>query len=239
MKFNLGTVLLLAITTLVSCKMDNASETKPGPARGTIGGMEEPTSPMFTFAELQIGRNICANLNTKRSMLEVLRQDQSKKLVFRGNAQACGASVPHIVNNDFGAYVTLVATDYEFVSPNRSEYFRDIVTDQSGVMKEVCEELAVSSNSIKRQIPITNSNFIIKFLVKDSYDRVEITQYSPNSKGGYVLNNVEGISFVTTVKQGPKEYLGLEKERSRYTLCPSQKQTSYLIQTWMRDATTL
>ena len=229
-------VYTLILLSLVGCEI-SSKDTKKAPEQPNYGGMEPPATKEFTFAELEIGRRVCKNLENKKTLLEAYRLDTSKKIVFKAESQSCSQVKFAATADDlFAATVVLAGVDYELSVPDRSGYMSDIITTQSGVMKEVCEEIK-SNDKVLRQLPISNSNFVIKFLVKDSYDRVEISQYSPDGKGGYAFNNVEGVSFVSSIKQGPKEFIGFEKERSRYTPCPGKKHPSFYIQTWMRDTT--
>ena len=226
-------IFSLLLTSLLSCKIDSAKKDGPsGPGDIPFGGMEEPTSLNLTYPEIQIGKRICGFLERKLTLLEDYRNNPENKLIFIGEAQNCFAAEPHIKNSEFAATVRLVGTDYELQSM-RNEYFRDIITAQSGIMESVCPILA-QSGEVQRRIAAGNSQFVVKFLVKDSYDRIEITQQSPNGKGGYTLLNKEGINFITQATQGPKTFLGMEKERIRYSVCPQKSmpaKASYLKQT--------
>lgn len=226
-------IFSLLLTSLVACKIDSAKKDDPaGPKDIPYGGMEEPTSLNLTYPEVQIGKRICGFLERKLTLLEDYRNNPDNKLTFIGEAQNCYAPEPHIKNSEFAATVRLVGTDYEFQSM-RSEYFRDIITAQSGIMETVCP-LLTQNGEIQRRIVAGNSQFVVKFLVKDSYDRIEISQQSPNGKGGYTLLNKEGINFITQATQAPKAYLGMEKERIRYSVCPQKSlppKASYLKQT--------
>ncbi len=228
-------VYSLILLSLMGCEI-SSKDTKKVTEQPNFGGMEPPTSKEFTFTELEIGRRVCKNLESKKALLEAYRLDTSKKIIFKAESQSCSQVKFAAMDDLFAATVILAGVDYELSVPDRSGYMSDIITTQSGVMKEVCEEIK-SNDKVLRQMPISNSNFVVKFLVKDSYDRVEISQYSPDGKGGYAFNNVEGVSFVSSIKQGPKEFIGFEKERSRYTPCPGKKHPSFYIQTWMRDTT--
>lgn len=235
-------IFTLSLLLIVACKVDGTKNQNKGPVDGPhYGGMESPTSKTFTFGELEIGKRICNNLEAKNKTLEQLSLDPKKKIVFKFVSKSCTQPLAFeetlVLDDLFAANVVLQGTDYEFYVPNRSnDYIRDIITNQSGVMREVCDELK-GEGEISRQIPVSSFSFTVKFLVKDGHDRVELSQYTPDGKGGYIFNNVEGINFVSTVKQGPKDYLGLEKERSHYTPCSNRKEPAYKIQTWMRDAT--
>lgn len=237
--------LLLLTLSLVSCKMDGAKGPDKGQDRTGYGGMEEPQSKTFTVPEIQIGKRICSLLEGKRKMLESYRNNQKQQLIFTAESKACGQrfaeedAVPSSsMPTPFKAYIAMPSHDYVFVAPTRnsSDYFQDIITRDSGVMKEVCDSLDKPSD-ISRQYSIGIHNMVVKYLVQNSMDRVEITQYSPAPKGGYALANIEGISFIGSTKVGPGVVFGLEKERVRYTPCGGNQTPSSLKQTWL-DLTT-
>ena len=233
-------LLICVALSFTACKLDESNDPKNDPIyRPDYGGMEEPRSKMFTYPEVQIGKRICDVLETKKKMLSTYEANEKMQLIFVGNARVCGAANQHIQDSEFSVYVDLVGLNYEFVAPLRSEYFKDIITKDSVVMGEVCEALN-QTGEVSRQFAINSSNIIVKFLVKDSMDRVEISQYSPAAGGGFKLANVEGISFISTTKHGPPALFGLEKERSRFTTCPDSRMApAYLKQNWINLTTTL
>lgn len=228
--------LMLIMFALVSCKMEGDKN----PQNREI----EPTSKTLTTPEIQIGKRICSLLEGKRKMLESYRNNQKQQLIFISESKACGQSLAEeeaipSIPAPFRVYVDMPSRDYVFVAPtiHNGEYFQDIITRDSGVMKEVCDSLSSGTGEVNRQFPYANHNILVKFLVQNSMDRVELTTSSPTTKGGYTLKNIEGISFVGSTKVGPAVVFGLEKERVRYTPCPGNQTPQSLKQTWL-DLTT-
>jgi hypothetical protein len=237
--------LMLIIFSLVSCKMDGEKKPPTDIQRTGYGGMEEPISKTFTTPEIQIGKRICSLLEGKRKMLDSYRNNQKQQLIFTSEAKACGQSFGeenafpgNSIPTPFKAYVSLTGSRYELIAPtrNKGEYFDDIITRDSGIMGTVCNSLN-GAGEISRQYPFEGHNMVVKFLVQNSMDRIEITQYSSAPKGGYTLANIEGVSFVGSTRVGPAIVFGLEKERARYTPCTGNQTPSSLKQTWL-DLTT-
>lgn len=229
--------LIIIILSLVACNSTKKFDPNNDPnKRPYVDGMEEPKSKMLTSPEVQIGQRICSLLETKNKMLTTYANNHKMQLVFVGNVRACGNANEHIKNGQFNVYVDRAGLDYEFFAPTRSEYFRDVITKDSVTLEAICDALTLPGE-VSRQYAIRSSNIVVKFLVKDSMDRVEITQSSPAINGGYKFENVEGISFISTTKHGPRELFGLEKERSRFTSCPNSDMPSYLKQNFIGQET--
>lgn len=229
--------LILIMLSLVSCKMEGANSNQNKEITG-FGGMEVPESKNFTAPEIQIGKRICSLLEGKRKMLESYRNNQKQQLIFTAEAKSCGQALTNSMPAPFRVYVELASTDYEFIAPTRNgDYFRDVVTRDNTIMDPVCDSLS-GTGEIARQYSIASHNVTIKFLVQNSMDKVEITQYSPAAKGGYSLAYMEGISFIGSTKQGPAQVFGLEKERVRYKPCSGKQTPSSLKQTFV-DLTTI
>jgi hypothetical protein len=233
MVFVKKTALLLLVAALLGCK---ASETKVTTIDAEIGPIKTPKERNFTASELVIGRRICAALKSKRAYFETLT-DMQEQYRFRGELKNCGSTILY-GQTEFTARVSTVSsTGFEYVATsNRANYFKDVVTDQSGAMKSLCETLA-TSDSISNTSLNGSSYLVINLLIADGYDRYEVTKRSRDAAGNYNFVSSEGVSVITQATQAAEKYFGIEKDRARYSVCSGSKDFSTVRQIWLTSLT--
>lgn len=225
-------VAFTAIALLSGCKVtDKALSSGENPQNGGgIGPIVNPKERNFTASELVIGRRICGALKKKRELFEVLTNMQ-EKFRFKGELKNCESEYPHNIN-DFNASISNASsTDFEYVSIY-SIYFRDVVTDKTGVMRTYCDAIT-GSDSVSNQILSGNSYIRMNLLISDGYDRVEIVKMDKNSK----ILSTEGMNIITQKTQADAKFFGVEKERVLYTACANSDKVNYTKQTWISAIT--
>ena len=222
--------LLLLVSALIGCKGTNEKlETTEG-----IGSITTPKERNYTTSELVIGRRICESLKHKRELFETLTNMQ-EQFRFRGELKNCDNPVVFGQQEFTATISTVSSTDFEYVA-SRSSYFKDVVTDQNGAMKLLCDSLS-KSNTVSNTMLSGSSYLVINLLISNGYDRYEVSKRSKDSSGNYSLVSTEAVSVITMKTQADEKFFGVEKERVRYSTCSGSKDFSTIKQTWLTALT--
>lgn len=227
--------LLLVVVALVGCK---ASDTKKDPdVGGRIGLITVPKERNYTASELVIGRRICAALKNKRVLFDKITHMQ-ERFRFRGELKNCDSAIIY-GQTEFTASISKdSATEYEYIATNRTNYFKDVVTDQNGAMRALCDSLA-TTDSISNTTLSGSSYLTVNLMISEGYDRFEVAKQSKDSAGNYNLVSGEAVSVITQKNQAPEaeKFFGVEKGRIRYSACSGSKDYSAVGQTWLTALT--
>ena len=203
----------------------------------SIGGIEQPKERNYIVSELTIGRRICSALKHKRQLFETVT-NMEEKFRFSGETKACDNPTPFNVAEFSVAISNVSSTDYEYVatSNNRTNYFKDVVTDQNGAMRALCDNL-LKSDEVSNTWLSGSSYLTVNFLISEGYDRFDVLKRSKDSTGNYNLVSTESISVITQNAQADKKFFGVEKIRIRNTSCPNSNDFSSVKQTWLTALT--
>jgi hypothetical protein len=229
----LMTLVALAMT---SCK-DNESSQNQTPGSGEIiGNIESPAQRNFTTSEIAIGRRICGALRFKREKMETLTNLQ-EQFRLRGEIKNCNSPFPSI--GEFSVAISnsnSAQLEYEALS-TRANYFKDVVTDRSGVVGTMCDSLS-ASDTVSNQALSGSSYLRVNFLIANGFDTIQISKFTRDANGSYPLISTEGISIFTQSNQVDPKFFGVEKERIRNLKCAQRAiDTSYTKQTWVSSLT--
>jgi hypothetical protein len=222
----------LIVTALTGCKGSNSkgvTDTDKG-IPGTP--ILIPVQRNYTASELIIGRRICAALKHKREFFTSLT-DMQEKFRFRGELKYCG--YPDSSNiGEFNASISNSGTtDLEYISvTTRANYFKDVLHDQNGAMKILCENLA-TSDSVSNTALSGSSYVIVNLLIQEGFDKFEVSKKTKDSKGNFNIVSAEGVTVITQQNQADPKFYGTEKERIKYTPCSGSNDFSYTKQTWL------
>lgn len=234
MKKNLTLNLVLGMLVLSStfgCKI-NQEIKEPNKEISGIGGITPAAPRNFTNSELEIGRRICINLKKKREFFETL-SNEKEQFRFRAELRNC----------DNGLYNTSLfvasisnanSTDLEYIAA-RENYFKDVTTDQNGIMKTVCDSLT-QSDVVSNNILSANFKYAINFLIVEGFDTYQIIKAKKTATGSYDTLSAEGVSLISNKNQAPSKFLGVEKGRVRYTVCDGNRYQT-VRQTWIEAVT--
>lgn len=227
-------VIFFTAVLLLGCK-GTQSKGASNAADPGLGGLIVPGERVYTASELQIGRRICSALKAKREFFEKL-PDLQEKFRFRGELRNCDNPNPYN-NSEFIATISNAgSSNIEYVATNRSNYFKDVMTDQSNAMKILCDNLAVS-DSVSNTNLSGSSYLIINLLISGGFDRFEISKKSKDANGNFPLASIEGVNVFTRANQVAVKFFGVEQERTRYSSCAGSSNSSYIKQTWVSAVT--
>lgn len=223
-------LLVLGVFSFSSCKMNQELSNKD--SNTSLGGITAPAPRNYTVSELEIGRRICSNLKKKREFFEKL-DNEKEQFRFRAELRNCDNG---LYNNDlFVASISNAnSTDLEYVAM-RENYLKDIVTDQSGVMKQMCDAL-IQTDNVMNTAYSGLFKYTVNFLIADGFDRFEINKSKKQTDGSYLALSAEAVSVISQKIQAPTKFFGVEKERVRYTACDG-KRFSTTKQTWVEAVT--
>ena len=124
---------------------------------------------LFINSELEVGRRVCAALKKKRVFFQSL-YDRQEQFRFHGTTMDCNGTIT--LNSDFDATISTSAMEYSSLTP-RDNYFRDIVTDRSGVINDLCVSISASDN-VSNTIYSGSVKYTVNFLIAENYDRYDV-----------------------------------------------------------------
>ncbi len=225
-KLSLKKISLLMIISinLVSCKFSHKVESNNETI--IIDNMTFSKERPFIKSELTIGRRVCAALKSKREFFQTL-YDRQEQFRFFGTVLDCKG-----VSNLDSLFIASIANnsslEYSAIFP-RDNYFRDILTDHSGALNDICLNLQ-STDNVLNTVKMGSVRYTVSFLIADNFDRVDTLKEINNSAGGYAPTGAESVSVITQSNQAATKFFGVEKERTRYTNCdgrlvPTMKQS--------------
>lgn len=225
-------LILISAALLSGCKASkDLSEKVEG-----IGGIEQPKERNYTVSELTIGRRICLALKHKRELFETVTNMQ-EKFRFRGETKACDNPNPYNISEFTVAISNVSSTDFEYVATaNRANYFKDVVTDQNGAMKNLCDNLT-KSDTVSNTMLSGSSYLTVNLLISEGFDRFDVLKRSKDAAGNYNLVSTESIAVITQKSQADEKFFGVEKTRTRNVTCPNSKDYSSVKQTWVSALT--
>lgn len=232
MNKTLGFCLVLFGALLSSCKMNEQMNQNQN-GGGSIAGMSIPAARSLIISEVDIGRRICSNLKKKREFFETL-SNEKEQFRFKAELRNCDNET---YNSDiFIASISNAnSTDIEYIA-QRQSYFKDVITDQNGILKDMCSALN-STDNVSNTAVSGNFKYAFNFLIADNFDRYEIYKSKKKTDGSYQLLSIETVSVIGQKIQAPTKFFGVEKERARYTVCEG-KRYSTMKQSWIEEITT-
>lgn len=223
---------LISILFVSGCKASK----NLGEQAESIDGLEQPKERNYTESELTIGRRICSALKNKRELFETVTNMQ-ERFRFKGETKACDNPNPYNISEFTVAVSNVSSTNFEYVAiTSRANYFKDVITDQEGVMKIICDNLS-NSEAVSNTILSGSSYLSVNLLIDDGYDRFDILKRSKDSASSYKLVSSESVWLFTQSSQVDKKFFGVEKIRVRNSTCPNSKDFSSLKQTWVSALT--
>lgn len=230
--FFLNSLLIAIFLSASACKInENVVSEKDKEVIG-IGGIQVPPPRNFSASELEIGRRICSNLKSKREFFETLTHEK-EQFRFRAELRNCD-------NNVYNSSLFIAAisnansTDLEY-SANRSNYFKDVVTDQSKILKNICDTV-VQSDVVSNNILDGSYKYVINLMIAEGFDTYQITKAKKNPNGQYDSISSESVSIISNKNQASAKFIGVEKERIRHTMCDTKRFQS-IKQTWVEAIT--
>lgn len=225
--------LLLLVSALVGCKVSDVKVDEP---KAIIGPITAPKERNFTASELEIGRRICSALKNKRTLFDSVTNMQ-EQFRFRGELKNCDSAILYGQTEFTAAISNVSSTEYEYIAATaRKNYFKDVVTDQNGAMKSLCDSLA-TTDSISNTVLSGSSYLAINLMISEGFDRVEVTKKAKDAAGNYNFVSAEGVSVITQKTQAAEKFFGVEKDRARYSACSGSKDYSTVRQTWVTALT--
>ena len=192
---------------------------KIGDGGSQIGNMTFPTERSYTRNELDIGRRVCAALKKKREFFQTL-YDRQEQFRFQGTLLNCEGTTT--LDTPFVATIANAsALEYSAIFP-RDNYFRDIVTDQSAGISDICVSLLASDN-VLNTVKSGSVKYTVNFLIAENYDRYDVKKELSDGNGGFNISGAESVSVITQSTQANSKFFGVEKERTRLTSCDGSK----------------
>ena len=228
---NVCALLLIAVVAF-GCKGGSTANRENGP-KGGINGITDPVERNYEDFERVIGKRICGALRAKRTEFGKLDSSVAHQFRMSGELKKCGGVA--FTTGLFTVDVKSVSTDYQYIAlTSRPEYLKDVVTDTTGVIKTICDNLSVT-DTVWNTEPYDNSRYGVNFLIKDGYDTYEIVK---KTNGNIV--STEGVQIITTSSQAKDKHYGVEKERIINSLCPgntTKREFSFIKQTLIEAVT--
>lgn len=201
----LGFALIMAL----GCKMADQKKTsdKIRPNQ-PIGDSRE-----LTGTEKSIVKSACEALQQKRLYFESLFDD-SLKFTFDISEKGCN-SADYSLPNSFEAFLRGTNSgDLELYSNYRSTYFKDIVTDQTGMVGELCSRY-FDGEAFKTIIEVSGAKYRFNITKFKKYDVIESARYLNDN----APSTIELIYVTTPEVTNEQKVVGVVYERSRLVPC--------------------
>ena len=212
--------------TAIGCKISQKSQDNS--IRGNIGNLTFPTERTYLQSEINIGLRVCQALKKKRDYFQTF-YDKTEQASLEGEMTDCQGATT--TDSTFTATIGNSGSNLEFISiAPRDNYFRDIQTDQSGALNDLCTSLIASGN-VSNTVKSGSIKYTVNFLIADSYDRFDILKEVSDGKGGFTVTGAESTLLFTNTTQTSTKFIGVEKERTRYITC-SGNQVQSMKQVW-------
>ncbi len=206
--------MILLSALILSCKFNQNKGTLNNEVKG-VGEIISTSERNFTLSELDMGRRICNNLKNKRDFFEKLTNEKEQ---FRLGVELSNCeNSPYHYTQFIASISNANSTNPEYIA-NNENYFKDIITDQSGIIKPLCESLNQGGVVANTNI-LGNFKYLFNILIIDGYDTFQITKLQKNKDGVFNPMSLESISFISNVSQAKEKFFGVEKNRVRYTMC--------------------
>ena len=222
-------ILFLALILLTAaCKMTPNDQTET--VNKGIGGINPESDREFTADEMKIIKDTCTKLAAKREYFNTL-DDMKVRFNFSLEVSNCGLTVRK--NSSLISVLSNTSsTDLEYYIPNRTDYLRNVITDQTAGYKYLCD------NKDEKNVKNTSSDgstfYAYKVYINQGYNHIELTRSVKDSAGTVTVKSAEAVDFITSTYQAPQKYLGMEKERIRNVMCADNRYY-YTKQDWVNN----
>jgi|GEM_PF-758302 len=225
-------LVMATVLFIGACKISSSDFDKNKVKEDTkVGEIKIQKERNLSLLEKEILLRVCTQTKKKRELFESLDY-LKERVVFNRNNRDCDGGV--IGLGDFEVSLDNSSPREMVWSNDFAGYFiKDIVTDTSTNLRTFCEVVSKDINiEIKNSWVTSNIKTVINVLIDSGYDRVEFV-HSVKKKDEYKASSAEGMTFFTQSVQAPLKMMGMEKSRSRYTLCENGR-TAYYKQDLMR-----
>lgn len=224
-------LILLTAVLIFGCKGSERTSSVSSGTTGNVGPITEQSERAYTENEMAIGKRICGALKQKRELFETMTDMQG---IFRlkGEMTSCTTTIPSNIAEFNVAISNASSTDMEYIaSGSRTNYFKDILHDQNGAMKSLCDELT-KTTTVSNTSTDGNTAYVVNLLVVDGLDKFEVIKKIKSNKS-YNIVSAETVAVFTKEAQAGVKFIGVEKERIRYTPCSGSKNYTSLKQVWV------
>lgn len=227
------------LIALVGCKIEQ-QPSRRATSDFLFPNMANPTERVLTVDEVGIAKRICSSLKKKRIYFETLSNSTHS---FRAaySVKSCTQSV---LSAEKAFIVTLDNSnpiDMEFKSTEIDFNFKDVLTDQTAIVKTFCEDLDKDATKVSNTV---RSNLVaytlsVKTVKKGmDFDRLEILKRVPAATGSaLVVQSGEAYEFYTKPGQAEEKFMGVEVFKERYAVCEKADHFSVYKETFTKPLT--
>ncbi len=212
---------LSLMVILTACKIDQDPK-KQSSGSFIFPNLANSSERLFNSPEVEIGKRICLALKKKRLHFETLSNNTH---AFRGvySQKSCAQNT---LSNEKSFIVTLNNSnpiDMEYVSKEIDFNFKDVITDQSPIVKSLCDEIEKDTLKVSNTVRSNLVNYTISLKTVNRgiiYDRLEILKKVPTSSGEtLIVQSGESYEFYTQQGQAEEKFMGVEVSKERYGVC--------------------
>ncbi|MDO9183938.1 MAG: hypothetical protein Q7U04_16095 [Bacteriovorax sp.] len=221
--------LLVCLIFSASCRLSQKLGSSAD--NSGVGAMRFPGPRNLVDSELKIGRRMCTALKQKQDHFQTF-DDRTEQVKLQASFVDC----KNIKSSEtFIATISKISGLQYSAIPERENYFRDVVTDQTSALATICSSVP-SSDNVSNTVIIGLVKYTVVFLIENNFDRVQIKKEISDSRGNFSLSGAEAISVITNGSQAEARFMGVEQERTRLTSCEGNIFKS-MTQTWVQALT--
>jgi hypothetical protein len=204
--------LAFLVVLISACKM--GQEVKEQETKD-VGGIKVQEGRVFSTTEMKIIKDVCGHLKAKREYFESI-DDRSLRFNFSfSNLYCSGFKVVDVL---FYALISNVnSTDLEYYS-TKADILRNVITDQTTGVKYLCDN--VEAKNLNNFYTEGTIQYSFNVLINQGYNRFEIIKSTIAKNGDKTPKVSEAIDFISNKNQGPTKYFGVEKDRTKNSVCP-------------------
>lgn len=239
MKYNV-ILLLSTLGFLSACKIEQDPEAR-GKTSFYFPNMTNSTERFLNTEEVVIAKRICSALKKKRFHFETLANNTHS---FRATyaTKTCTQSTLSAEKSFMVTLDNSNPVDMEYRSTDIDFNFKDVLTDQSPRVKELCEELEKDITKVSNTFRsnLVTYTFAIKSVKKGMfYDRLEIIKRVPSTTtpNTLVVQSGDAYEFYTKPEQAEEKFMGVEIFKERYGTCENPQYFSTYKETFTKPLT--
>jgi len=219
-------LVFCTIGFLTACKMDAGNENST-PTKG-VGEINSKEQRVFSSSEMKIIKSLCTNLKAKREYFTSL-DDMTVRFKFKIDNLNCNKVSTSVA--ELNTRLSNTNSTYLEYYSDRTDYLKDVITDQTPGYQYLCDN--AEAKNLNNYYSDSSYTYNFNVLINQGFQRVEIVK-SKMDNGKSVTISSEGIDFITETFQAPRNYFGMEKNRTKYTVC-SNGNIKSLNQMWLTE----
>ena len=170
-KFIIISIFILSVGCKVSQLNTNSVNDKG------IGEIQTDSDRAFSKSEMDIIKNVCRNLTSKRVYFDAIA-DSKMSFDFKLESKDCNGKVTN--ENKLETYLTKnLNGEFNFIA-NRNDYIPNVITDLSAGYKYLCDNM--NAFNLNNYFIDNNVKYAFRVYINQGFDRIEFFKITKTNK---------------------------------------------------------